>query len=88
MSLRTSIILLSLAFGALVAIVLATLFAASPRETLQTELEQRRHDLKTAPVAPVYALPDLRDAPRSKCSDLFKQECRNVPVSKPATFAR
>ncbi|GIL41134.1 hypothetical protein [Roseiterribacter gracilis] len=90
MSLRTSIILLSLAFSALVAIVVATLVAGAPRD-LEAELEQRRQDLKTSPAAPVFALPDLRDAPRTKCGDRFDQyrsECRSIPTTKPATFAR
>jgi hypothetical protein len=91
MSLRTSIILLSLAFGALVAVVVAGLLANAPSGKLQADLE-RLHAAPVAADAPAIALPDLRDAPKSQtCAkrfDQFRDDCRQAPMARPATITR
>lgn len=81
MSLRTSLILLSLAFGVLVAIVVVSFVAGSPAGRLQADLERLRapHG-ETKPMPPTLVetpLPDLRDAPR-----------RATPVTRPVGATR
>jgi hypothetical protein len=93
MSLRTSIILLSLAFGTLVAIVVVSMVVNSPAGKLQAELERlRATPVQTGPIAPVLALPDLRDAPKTQsCSnqlDQFRARCQQAPLALPVTSTR
>lgn len=89
MSLRTSIILLSLAFGALVAVVVASLFANPSQSKLQTELEQMRRSAAPASVSmPLLSLPDLRDAPKKQaCKEQFGTVC-SPTLARPATITR
>lgn len=99
MSLRRSILFLSLAFAVLVAIVIGGLSANAPAGKLQSTIDQRRApeaapDLTapatmiTQPDTQLELLPDLRIAPR-RCADPLNPNCTRAPsAARPATFSR
>jgi hypothetical protein len=82
-------VLLSPAFGVLVAVVIASLRAQSPAGKLQAEFEQLRdRTVEAAPTRPTHL--QLAELPkRQVCPDPFMSSCPTVPPAiRPVTSTR